>query len=100
MVCVTDIAAHGQPEQLAHEVVFEAGAGDLPLVIQVLRPDEADDAVYQEWIERPRHAVCAGFKSQLIDAMVSFGGECASLPGFEVHCVAALPLPIPLAMML
>src|SRR5947209_810455 len=40
VVGVADVAAHRQAEQLSHEVVFQAGADDLPFVIQVLRTDE------------------------------------------------------------
>ena len=58
---------------------------------KILRADEADDAVDQEWIERACHAVGARFQRQLIDAVMRFGGEGASLPGFEVHYVVADP---------
>ena len=40
VVGVADVAAHGQAQQLAAEVVFQRGAGDLLAVVQVLWPNE------------------------------------------------------------
>ena len=51
VVGVADVAAHGQAEQLAAEMIFEAGAGDLLAVVQIFRPDEADHGVDQHGLE-------------------------------------------------
>ena len=67
VICVADIATHRQTEQLAHEMIFEPGADNLPLVVQIFRADEADNAVDQERIERSRHPICPRFQRQLID---------------------------------
>ena len=60
VVGVADVDPHRQAQQLAHEVVFQPRADDLPLVEQVLGADEADDAVDQERVERARDAVAPG----------------------------------------
>ena len=33
VIGVANIAAHRQAEQLAHEMIFESGANDLPLIV-------------------------------------------------------------------
>ena len=62
VIGVADIAAHGQAQQFAHEVIFQAGADDLPLVVEIFRADEADDAVDEERIEGAGDAVGASFQ--------------------------------------
>jgi hypothetical protein len=52
VVGVADVAAHGQAEQLAAEVVFQAGADDLLAVVEILGADEADDGVDQQRAKR------------------------------------------------
>ena len=91
VVGVADVAAHRQAEQLAHEVIFQAGADDLPFVVEIFRPDEADDAVDQERVERARHAVGARLQRQLIDAVMRLGGKRAALAGLEIHHVVRRP---------
>ena len=81
-------------------MVLEPGADDLPLVVEVLRPDEADDAVDQEWVERPRHAVGPGLERELVDAMVGAGRQGTPLPRLEVHRLLADPGDIPASVML
>ena len=41
--------------------------------------------------KRAGDAIGARFERQLIDAVVRFGGERATLAGFEIHHVLALP---------
>jgi hypothetical protein len=48
VVGVADVAAHGQAQQLAAEVVLQPGADDLLAVVEVFRPDEADHRVHQQ----------------------------------------------------
>ena len=96
VVGVADVAAHGQAEQLAAEVVFEAGAEDLLAVVEVLGADEADDGVDQHGLEVAGDGVGAGFEGLLVDAVVGVGGERAALAGFEVQdvgvgCVSRWP---------
>src|ERR1044071_2039359 len=100
MVCVANIAAHRQPQQFAHKVIFQAGANDLPFIAQVFRPDKTDHTVYQEWIESTGDTVGACFQSQLINPMVSFSGKRTALTCLEVHDVCPRPVHVPSAMML
>ena len=67
VVGVADVAAHGQAEQLAAEVVFEAGAEDLLAVVEILGADEADDGVDQHGAEAAGDGVGAGFEGLLVD---------------------------------
>ena len=48
---IAAVTAHRQAVQLAHEVVLQPGAEDLPTVVEVLRADEADDGVDHERAE-------------------------------------------------
>ncbi len=89
VVGVADVAAHGQAEQFAAEVVFEAGAHDLLAVVQILGSDEADHRVHQHGLEVARDGVGAGLAGLLVDAVMGVGGERAALAGFEVHDVVA-----------
>ena len=89
VVGVADVAAHRQAQQLAAEVVFQAGADDLFAVIQVLRADKADHGIHQKWLEVPSHCIGAGLAGLLVEAMVSTGGQRAALAGFEIHQVVA-----------
>ena len=59
VIGVASIAAHRDAVELAHEVVLEAGARDLPRVEEVLGSDEADDGVDEERAEVARDAVVA-----------------------------------------
>ena len=90
VIRVADVAAHRQAEQFAHEMIFEAGANDLPLVVEIFRADEADDAIHQKRIEASRDAIGAGFQRELIDSVMRFGGKRAALAGLEIHHVACL----------
>ena len=87
VVGVADVAAHGQAEELAAEVVFEAGADDLFAVVEIFGADEADDGVDEHRVEVAGDGVGAGFEGLLVDAVVGVGGERAALAGFEVHDV-------------
>src|ERR1700675_1500752 len=81
-------------------MILQPGADDLPLIVQILRPDKADDAVDEERLEDPGDAVSPGFEGQLIDTMMSLGRESAALASFEIHHVVPGPVRIPLPMML
>jgi hypothetical protein len=81
------VDAHRQPEQLAHEVVLEAGALDLRGVVQVLGPDEADDRVHEEGRVAAREPVAAGLERDLVDALMAARGQLAALAGLEVQDV-------------
>ena len=48
VVGIAAVAAHGDPRELAHEVVFQTGSGHLPGIIQIFRPDEPYHCVHQE----------------------------------------------------
>src|SRR5580704_13139744 len=91
MICIANITAHRQAEELAHEVIFEARANDLPFVVEVLGADETDDTVYEKWIEASREAVSSRFQSELIHFVVRLCGKSAALAGFKIHDVLTLP---------
>ena len=81
-------------------MILKPGADDLPLVVQILRADEADDAVDEERLERSRDSVCPRFERQLIDSVMRLRGQSAALAGFEVHHVIPCPARLTLAVML
>ena len=61
-------------------MVFEGGAGDLFAVVEVFRPDEADDGVHKHGREGAGDGVGAGFQGLLVNfcsicAVVGVGGE-------------------------
>jgi hypothetical protein len=89
VVGIADIAAHGQAEQFAAEMIFEAGAGDLFAVVQVLGPDEAHHRVHQHGSELARDAVGACFEGLLVNAVMRIGRQRRTLAGLEVHDVIA-----------
>ncbi len=91
VIGVADVAAHRESQQFPHEVIFQAGANDLALVVEIFRADEADNGVDEERIERTGNAIGARFQRQLVDAVMRVGGERASLPRFEIHHVVAAP---------
>src|SRR5271163_834261 len=72
-------------------MVFQSSANDLPLVIQILRPYEADDAVNEKRLEGARDSIGSRFKRKLIDSVMRFGGKSAALAGFEIHHVVTHP---------
>src|SRR5438309_11427757 len=57
MIGITDVAAHGQTQQFSHEVIFQSGANDLALVVEILRPDESHHAVDEKRFECACHAI-------------------------------------------
>jgi hypothetical protein len=99
VVGVADVAAHGQSQQLAHEVILQPGPDDLPFVEQVFRPDEADDRVDEEGVERSGYAVGAGFERELIDAVMGAGRKSTALAGLKIHDLLAHPRACAPAMM-
>src|ERR1700704_1134265 len=98
VIRVADVATHRQAKQLAHEMVFQSSADDLPFVVQILGPDEAYDTVDEKRLEGARDSVGSRFEGKLIDSVMRLGGESAALTCFEVHQVIAYPASIPLAM--
>src|ERR1700726_3575570 len=81
-------------------MILKSSADDLPLVIQILRPDEADNAVDEERVERPRNSISPRFQRQLIDSVMCLRGKSATLAGFEIHRMIACPADIALSVML
>ena len=90
VVGVADVAAHGEAEELAAEVVFQARAEDLLAVVEVLRADEADDGVDQHRGVTAGDGIGAGFEGLLVDAAMGVRGETGALAGFEVEDVRAV----------
>src|SRR5260370_18347282 len=72
-------------------MILESRANDLPFIVKILRTDESDHAVHQERIESAGNAVGARLQSQLIDSEVRPRRQRASLPGFKIHNIVALP---------
>src|SRR5262249_48758806 len=70
-------------------MVLEPGAADLPPVIEIFGPDEADHGVDEERLELPRHRIGVRLKRLLVDAVMSVGRERAPLAGLEIHHVVA-----------
>src|SRR5215469_14161471 len=91
MVGVAHVAAHRQSEQLAHEMILESRADDLPFVEQVFRADESNHAVYQHGRECPGNPVRPRLERNLIDSVMGFSRQCATLSGLEVHGLVANP---------
>src|SRR5262249_50548603 len=81
-------------------MVFEAGARDLPLVVEGFRANEADNAVDQERVERAGHAVGPCLQRQLIDAVMRLRRQGAALARLEVHHLLADPGDVPAAVSL
>ena len=94
MVGVADVDAHRQAQQLAAEVILQAGANDLLAVVEVLRADEPDHGVDQQRLQIPRDRVGPGLQRLLVDrltahAEVGARTQRGSLPGLQVHHVVA-----------
>ena len=70
VVGVADVDAHRQAQQLAAEMVFQAGAGDLLAVVEIFRPDETDHGVDQQRLVAPRDRVGARLQRLLVDAVM------------------------------
>jgi hypothetical protein len=87
MVGVAHVASHRDAQDLAAEVIFEAGPEDLLSIIEVLRADEPDHGVDQQRLERPGDGIGAGLAGLLVHAVVGAGRQRAALPGLEVHHV-------------
>ena len=78
VVGVADVAAHGETEEFAAEVVFEACAQDLFTVVEVFGADETDDCVDEHGVEVAGYGIGAGFEGLLVHtltpgAMMSVG---------------------------
>ena len=99
VVGVTDIATHRQAQQLSHKVIFQPGSNDLSFIVQIFRPDKANDAVYQKRLEYTRNPIRPCFQCELVDAMMGFRRKRASLPRFKVHQIFTHPRHIALAVM-
>src|SRR5271170_3861386 len=91
MIGVTDIATHRQAEDFAHEMVFQSGANDLALVVEIFRTDESHYAVHNKRIEGARDAIGPRFQRELIDAVMSLRRKGTALAGFEIHGLRAEP---------
>ena len=73
MVRITCVAAHRHSRQLAHEMIFKAGADDLLRIIEVLGADKADDRAYKERLITLGKTVAARLRRNVIPAVVSVG---------------------------
>jgi hypothetical protein len=71
VIGVADVAAHGEAEEFAAEVVFEACAEDLLAVVEVFGADEAYDCVDEHGVEVAGYGVGAGFESLLVYTLMS-----------------------------
>src|SRR6266436_9321023 len=80
-------------------MILKTGTDDLPLVIQIFRPDEADDTIDEKGFESACDSIGSCFEGQLIDSVMRVGRQSAALTGFEVHHLISHPARIPLAVM-
>jgi hypothetical protein len=69
----------------------ETGPDNLPLVVQVFRPNEANNTVYQERVEGARHTIGTGLQGELVHPVVSVCRQRATLTGLEVHDIIPDP---------
>src|SRR5262245_18711602 len=81
-------------------MIFQASTDNLPFVVQVLRSNEADHAVYQKGGEGARHSVGASFQGKLIQPVVSICRQGATLTCLKVHNVVAYPSNVTIAVVL
>src|SRR5437868_772126 len=91
VIGVADIASYRETKQFSHEMVFETGANNLALVIQILWTDEANHTVHDKWLEYARHSVGSSLERELVNPVVGFGRERASLPSLKVHYIVTFP---------
>src|SRR6185312_11075624 len=70
-------------------MVFQSGADDLALVIKIFWTDKAHDAVHEKWLKDAGHTVRAGFKCELIDAVMRVSRKRAALTSFEIHAISS-----------
>ena len=89
VVRVAGVAPHGNSMELAAEMIFQSGAGDLSRVVQILGTDETDDGVDEKRVEVTREAVIARFQGLLIDPVVRIRRQRRALAGLEIHDVRA-----------
>ena len=89
VVGVADVHSHRQAEQLAAEMVFKAGAGDLLAVVEVFRADKADDGIDEQRPIAAGHGIGASFAGLLVHAVVCISRQSRALTRFEVHDVLA-----------
>ena len=80
MVGVADVDTHRQAEQLAAEMILEAGADDLLAVEEIFRTDETDDRVDEQRLEVPRDGVGARLHRLLVDAVMGVRRQRAPWP--------------------
>jgi len=70
VVGVADVAAHGEAEEFAAEVIFEAGAEDLFSIVEIFGTNEAYDCVDEHGVEVAGYGVGAGFEGLLVYIMM------------------------------
>ena len=90
MIGVAGVAAHGHAGQLAHKVILQTGADDLPRVVEVFRANEANHRVDQEGLIALGKAVAAGLHGHLVGAVMGLGGQLGALAGFKIEDVGPL----------
>ena len=89
MIGVTDITPHGQAQQLATEMIFQAGPGNLLAVKQVFGADESNHRVHQKRLEFAGHGVRPGFTGLLVHTVMGISGQRTALAGLEIHHIVA-----------
>src|ERR1700675_4499151 len=73
VICVTDIATHGQTKKLSAKMILESGTDDLLPSIQILGTDESNDRIHEQRLKLTSHGVGASFERLLIHAMMGVG---------------------------
>src|SRR5947208_13221576 len=88
MQWVTRRHAHGQAEELAHEMVLQVREDHLKAIEMCFRTDEAGDIVDHEWIVAPGEAVTERLGGRHVDAVMFPVSEFTPLAGLEIHELA------------
>ncbi|SKY49546.1 Uncharacterised protein [Mycobacteroides abscessus subsp. abscessus] len=75
-------------------MIFESRSDDLLTVEEIFGPDESDDGVDQQRLQRPCDRVGARFEGLLVDGPatgpeVCARRQCRALPGLQIHHVVA-----------
>ena len=65
VIGVANVAADGQPHQLAAEVIFQPGADNLLTIVQILRADKAHHRIDQQRLKMAGDGIGPGFAGLL-----------------------------------
>ena len=90
VVGIAAVTAHGDPGELAHEMILQTRPGDLTGIVQILRSDKAHHGIDKEGLEPLGKAIAPGLHGHLVGAEVGIGGQLRPLARLEIHDIGAL----------